>query len=251
MNIKLLPIKNIELNTGMYVTDLKKIGNSFLVHDKEVDDNYWNYLYTEKLNESLIGEGKTFFHERNLPLSIYFLDDKDVKCTLEEKGFNLSYQDAIMVFEGPINRNDGNFEVKAVKSKNEEEDFIKIYKEVFCDKGAGVYSGLSGGYLNNIKGYFSKYPKGKRLDLVAHKDGEPMGITSVVFDDQYAAIMNVAVSEKYRRMGVANELTNECIKRFNGKIIFLSTEKESINEGIYRKLGFKTVVIGNCYKEKR
>lgn len=254
MNIDILPIKNIELNTGMYATDVKKYDGAVLVHDKEVDDNYWNYLYIEKFNKDIIEEARTFFHKNNLPLSIYFLEgdgSSEIQKYATDNGFNLSYKDAIMVFEGTENKSANNFEIKQVKGKKGESDFLSVYKDVFCDEEAGVYSGLSSGYLNNMKEYFAKYLRERRSDFVAYKDGEPAGIASVVFDDDYAAIMNVAVLSKFRMMGVARELTWESIDNFRNKELFLSTEKDSIDEEIYKKFGFKTVATGKCYTERR
>jgi ribosomal protein S18 acetylase RimI-like enzyme len=62
--------------------------------------------------------------------------------------------------------------------------------------------------------------------------------------------MNVAVKEPFRQQGIARALNEECARKFGDKILFLSTEKDSVDEEIYKKLEFNTVEIGNCYVER-
>jgi ribosomal protein S18 acetylase RimI-like enzyme len=63
--------------------------------------------------------------------------------------------------------------------------------------------------------------------------------------------MNVAVLESFRKKGVAKALTASCVNKFRDKILFLGTEEDSVNEKIYKKMGFETVGIGRCYKENK
>jgi ribosomal protein S18 acetylase RimI-like enzyme len=57
-------------------------------------------------------------------------------------------------------------------------------------------------------------------------------------------------SNEFRRMGIAKDLSQSCVKKFYGKTIFLGTEKDSVDESIYERMGFKTVAVGKCYKDK-
>lgn len=248
-----LPLLNIELNKNLYITDSQEDDNVIFVHDKFVDDNYWNYAYLKqpKLDLQKIRE---YFVSKNLLSSVYLLDSdkfKEVEEELVGNGFELSYSDAEMVFEGQKPEGGQKFETKEANNPEAEKDFLKVYSDVFVAEGEDVYSGLSDGYLKNIEEYFKKYPKENRWDLVAYTDGKPAGIATVVFNDQYALIMNVAVTPQYRRMGIAKDLSQSCIKKFYGRTIFLGTEKGSIDEAIYKRMGFRTVAVGKCYSESK
>jgi ribosomal protein S18 acetylase RimI-like enzyme len=246
-----LPIQNIQLNKGLYITDSEEDENTIYIYDKYVEDNYWNYAYLKQpvLNLDKI---KNYFHSKNIPASAYFLDDekfKNIETTLTSNGFSLSYTDAIMTHYGnPISLNTEHV-IEEVKTQGQQDDFVKVYSDVFVDEGEDVYSGLSDGYVNNIQDYFANYPKDKRYDLTTYKNQQPAGIATVVFNNQYALIMNVAVSPKYRKQGIAKALSIKCISEFKDRVVFLSTEKDSIDEDIYRRMGFSTVAIGKCYKE--
>jgi len=251
MDKKLLPLKNISLNVGLYITDIVEDENMILIHDKYADDNYWNYAYLiqPKLDLEKV---KRYYHDKKLAASVYFLESEGnqaIKDNLVANGFELSYSDAIMVFHGQAQEFEQKFDTKEVANPKLEEDFLRVYKEVFVDAGDDVYSGLTDGYLRNIENYFRNYPKSNRYDVVAYKNNKPVGIATVVYDDDYALLMNGAVSPNLRRMGIAKGLTNKCINKFNDKIIFLLTEKDSANEEIWQRIGFKTEAVGKCYKE--
>jgi ribosomal protein S18 acetylase RimI-like enzyme len=248
---KLLPIKNISLNVGLYITDFVEDDDMISIHDKYADDNYWNYAYLKQPKLDL-EKAKRYYHDMKLAASVYFLESEEnqpIKDDLATNGFELSYSDAIMVLHGQAYEPEQKFEIKEVADPKLEKDFLKVYKEVFVDAGNDVYSGLTDGYLRNIENYFRNYPKDNRYDVVAYKDNEPVGIATVVYDDDYALLMNGAVSPSCRRMGIAKVLTNKCINKFCDKIIFLLTEKDSANEEIWQRIGFKTEVVGKCYKQ--
>jgi ribosomal protein S18 acetylase RimI-like enzyme len=248
---KLLPIKNISLNVGQYITDLIEDDDMILIHDEYANDNYWNYAYLKQPKLDL-EKVKRYYHDKELAASVYFLESEEnqsIENNLAADGFELAYSDAIMVFHGQAHEFEQKFEIKEVADPKLEKDFLKVYKEVFVDAGEDVYSGLTDGYLRNIENYFINYPKSNRYDVVAYKDNEPVGIATVVYDDDYALLMNGAVSPSYRRMGIAKDLSNKCINKFSDKIIFLSTEKDSTNEAIWQRIGFKTEAVGKCYGE--
>lgn len=253
MDIGLLPKKNIELNKGLYITESEEIDSVIFVHDKYVKDNYWNYAYLKEPVLKL-DEIENFFRERGVSSSVYILAEpsyEDVRKELIRNGYELSYSDAIMVFKGSSIKATKNIEIKKADSEISKNEYLKIYKEVFCDEGEDVYSGLGDGYLKNIQNYLDNYPQNIRYNIVAYIDGKPAGIATVLFDDEYAVIMNVAVLEEFRNMGVAKSLSADCLNKFSDKTLFLGTEEGSVNEGIYKKMGFETVAVGKCYKEKK
>lgn len=250
MDIRNLPIKIIELNQNLYITDYQDDGDVIFVHNKYVTDNYWNYAY---INGSKfdINKIRDYFYAKNICPAVYLLQNNKLEKKLQDAGFVLSFSDAIMVFEGEFSKSDMPNDIRKVSNPNTENDFLEVYKKVYIEEGEDIYSGLSDGYLKNIEEYFKLYPKDKRLDLVAYKDNKPVGIVTALFDSQCAFLMSAAVLPEFRRMGIAKNLSNKLIHDVNKKVIFLSTEKGSVNEIIWQKAGFKTVAIGNCYTEHK
>jgi hypothetical protein len=85
-----------------------------------------------------------------------------------------------MVNKGDSLESDNSIEIKEIDSETIKNDYLRIYKEVFCDEGEDVYSGLGDGYLKNIQEYLQNYPENKRYDIVAYIDNKPAGIATVL-----------------------------------------------------------------------
>ncbi len=252
MNIDKLPLKNIELNKGLYITETRDVDDAVLVYNKNADDSYWNYGYVTYLDEDLLLKIKKYFQGKGLPAAIYITEKNETKGTrrlLKQNGFKLDYQDSIMVFKGEQFESERKFKIKEVKNKDDERDYLDVYRKVFCEEGEDVYSGMSDGYLKSVEDYFKKYSQERRIDLVVYEDQKPVGIVSIMFDKEYVLIMGIAVLDEFRKKGISTSFISEAIKRFKDKTIFLSTEAGSINEEIYKKMGFETVLIDKCYIE--
>ncbi|MEI6228637.1 MAG: GNAT family N-acetyltransferase [Candidatus Saccharibacteria bacterium] len=246
MNISELPLKVIELNQGLYITDCQYKGDVIFVTNKLVDDNYWNYAYVQNENFDAASI-EDYFKNLGLPPAIYLLENDVLEQKIKDAGFNLGFSDAIMVLDQKPLATTQKFEIKKVSDDKIEKDFLEVYRLVYASAGDDIYSGLSDGYVKNVEDYFRSYPAGNRLDLVAYIDNQPVGVATALFDDEYAFLMNAAVSPRFRKMGVAKDLTNKLLSNVGDRFVLLSTEKDSVNEVIWQKAGFKTVAVGNCY----
>jgi len=129
-------------------------------------------------------------------------------------------------------------------------DYLEILRKVFCE-GEGVYGGLSTEYLDATERYFKVYPQDRRLDYIAYYEGSPVGTTSFLFNDNYAVIIAAATLPEFQKKGIAKSMISKGIEKMSGKTIFLVTETKTVNEDIYKRMGFNTKLIEPVYiKEK-
>lgn len=244
--------EHLKLQEGSLITERKIIDGCVLVYSKYTNDLGWNHAYVTRLSDGLFEKIKEFFDARERPVVICFSDQKELnlKILLKDKKFSLECQDAVMVYKGN-ETNVQDSDIKLIEGDREEKDHLDIFKKVFCNEGEDVYSGLSEGYLASVEDYFINYPKERRLDFLFQKEGLSVGMASVLFNERYALITGVAVLKEFRGQGIAKRLVRKCICEVKDKVIFDLTEKDSVNEEIYKKMGFETVLIGKYYVERR
>ena len=123
------------------------------------------------------------------------------------------------------------FSEKPYEEKYTEEDIREIYDD-YLENGI-----INGAYLN-----------GKCIGLIAILKGKRKG-QPVEFDkedDEIAYLSDIAVIDKYRKLGVGTRLVIDALlnsKREGKKIMYMRTLEEgrSMSYGIARKVGFEVI----------
>lgn len=95
--------------------------------------------------------------------------------------------------------------------------------------------------------------KPESLTFVALCDGEAIGFVNanIVLDEIY--INNVAVTEKFRKKGVAQALLNALEQYADGKASFITLEVRATNipaQALYKKCGYEVVGVRKNFYEK-
>jgi len=241
--------KEIFLNVGSSISECIEDKNNIISFSRFVDNIYCNNAYIEDYDDSLISKYQPYFDKKKLPLVFYVTNEtepRNVEELLQEKGFRLTGTDAVMVLKTSSKFTNEDIDIKEVEKKDEQA-YLEIFDEVFCKEGDDVYSGTSRGYLDVLKFYFKNYPKERRFDYIAYKGDKPVGIAQVKFDEKYALLESIAVLQGFRNKGIIKSIIGDIGERFDDKIVFLSTEEGSVNDEIYKKLGFKTVTTGKFF----
>lgn len=253
--------KHFEFQIGMYFSNLEKNKNFWLLYSDLVGDNYWNYagkinIDKEKI-EDVIGEVEEYYLNKNRTPAFYltpFIENSEIRETLQKEGYEIIYEDAWMFFESdkfpPINSPD-NLKIDSVKSKEDVETFVKLFGISY---GGGseedLYSGLPEYYGKALKRSFSKKFQNKNIiNYIGRMDSKPVGIATLINKGKYSAIYNMGVIPEFRSKGIGSALTLHPLResrKLGADHIFLQTEKDSKVENFYEKLKFKTKFTGKC-----
>ncbi|MDE1869063.1 MAG: GNAT family N-acetyltransferase [Candidatus Micrarchaeota archaeon] len=257
-----MSMKNLErahylLQKGILFTGKKRIKGAELLYSDAVSDPYWNYATS--VNVRTITKGNmleaiiSFYSERKALPALYIASgDNRIGRALARYGFKAKYADSWMVYTGrKIRDNNSGVVVKKVSNKGEMRHFTRIFETVYGLKGTGPYKSLEKGYGKALFGAFGHKQKGKSVAFyLAYLGGKPVGCAMLVTSGRYAGLYGLGVLQRYRGRGIARALTARRIadaRQMGANIIFLQTEKGSINEKIFKKMGFKTELIGRCF----
>lgn len=250
MNIKLedLVRESAKAIVGYSVDGVEVIDGNPVFYSDFIDDYYCNLAHIYNFNNQAIKKIINFFKKRELPVALYVLDKKIEEVI--QNDYKQVNEDIYMIIEKPIRFESNEIKVKQVSNQNEEDEFLSIFQKVFCE-GDGVYGGISKGYLDAIKQYFKKFPKKKHKDFIASIDGITVGTISIIIQNNLVIASSLAVLPKYRGLGVSKALLSVALNPFiEKKLCTLCTEHNSVNEKIYKKIGFKTVGTAKTYLKK-
>ncbi len=160
-------------------------------------------------------------------------------------GYTLFGKSAFMFFylKNKI-ENTKNITVRKIKKK-EIKEFKGVFNEVFT-KGEkdDIYKGVSPLYGE----FLQKRLKGKKKGcyaepFAAFADRKLVGTVVIIHNKIDGYIYALAVLPEYRKMGAGKALLGACVKRAQEiklENLCLATEKDSRNEKIFSKIGFKT-----------
>lgn len=244
--------KEMLLNVGCFVTECFEDDGNLISYSKYIKDSFWNNVGITHYSDELVEKYEQYFTNRKRRVSFYLTEmtkPENAAELLEKRGYSKDDTDAIMVLSEPPITSSDSF-VITEDPESAENIFLEIFDEVFCKEGEDVYSGTSKDYLLALNDYFNNYPRNTRNNLVIFNGENPIGIAQALFDEKYVLLGSIAVLSQYRRQGATRKLISYVGEKFKDKIVLLSTEKGSINERIYKELGFETVLNGSLYTKK-
>lgn len=230
-------------NLGDFISrEIKHKNYSIVFNDELPDDLYLNYVtYADKIDESFIENIENIF-KKHKSIPNFYVDSK-IEKFLIKNGYKVFATDVWMI------------STKQIKSKLNAQklpktkiiEFKNVYNEVFT-KGEkdDPYKGMShmlGEFVN--RRLTTTKRKSKTEPYVVLMDRKIVGIVNLIYNKKYACIYSLAVLPKYRNSGICKALLSACVKRAQElKVkLFLQTAKDSRNEDIFKKLGFKTIFV--------
>lgn len=252
VNHRQLPIENTYLLVGESIEEPIEVKGGLITYSDIIKDYYCNVVVVTDFNQVDLEKAEEFYKERKVSLSLAVLEEdltEETRDKLKKENFILKSRNAYMVFQGKPEKVNGQIDISKAEGKEQEQDYIDIFRKVYCE-GEGVYGGLSTDYIRATERYFKIYPKERRFDYVAYSEDKPIGITTFLFNDNFAVIIGVAVLPEYRGKGVAKSIIYKGITELEDKTFFLGTEAGTENELIYKRMGFDTKVIEDIFTKE-
>jgi len=132
----------------------------------------------------------------------------------------------------------------------------ELYLEIFAKarSGDGDIYGAPPDVLEGLRKIFngSRPPAGvKAFALMAYKDKTPAGNVIGVYNQDFMLLNGLGIVPEFRGLGIAKALTKEVIghaHKLGIHTMTLQTESSSVNEAIYKKMGFATKFNSAYYK---
>lgn len=246
------------LQKGILFTGSKKISEAELLYSDAVTDSYWNYATSVSVRAAGIGKLLDriafFYTEMKGKPAVYLTHGrgKGIDKALIKNGFRLKYTDSWMVYAGRSKAHgSADIHIERVSTRAGILHFIKIFETVYGLKGTGPYKGLQKGYAKALLGaYGRRYPGKSVAFYLAYTSRKPVGCAMLITSGRYAGLYGLGVLQGYRGRGIARALTAGRIsdaREMGASTIFLQTERGSINEKIFRRMGFRTEFVGRCF----
>lgn len=229
-----------------------------------IKDQYWNlaYIKDNKVEiKSLYNQIKVDMERLNRKPLIYIisniLDDK-LEKQLKDSKLKVIYTDVWMIMENIE-------EFKNYKSKVEfsvqkveeslEKRFIQSVMDGFSgDNPEDPYESLSDDYRIALKESFKKNNSEYQIQhYLGIKEDESVSTATVVYKKDKAIIYNITTNKKYQKQGICKQMIFEIIQDLiilGIKTICLQTEQGYYTEQVYKKMGFKEIMIGKAYREE-
>lgn len=240
---------HILFNMGDFFTkEIKNKNYSILFNDELPTDTYLNYatkISVKNNIEKFIDKTEKKFRKHKSIPAFYIMPNtaKTLENSLLKRGYSIFSTDAWMI---PTKSIESKINARLLR-KEELEDFIRVYIEVFTkgekDDPYHDMSPLLGEFLHRR---LTTRHKCKTEAFAAFIGNNLIGTVCLIYNNKYACVYSLAVLPEYRNKGAARSLLSKCVERTKElKVkLFLQTVKGSRNEKIFKKLGFKTIFIG-------
>lgn len=258
---------HFECQQGMYFSEYINLNNGIGLFSNIVEDNYFNYIARINVNSKeeftqVWKDIRLLFVERHRNPSVYVSPTSSMFDNTDRiipESLQKSYTDAWMLLEN-INMIEkveipDHLIIEQINEVTDRSDFVNTLITAFGSKNEeDPYADLPKYYLTALDKSFDNY-KGSEytvLNYWAKVKGKPVSTATAILKGDTACFYNVGTYEEYRKQGISRAvlkvLVQDLIRR-NAKYIFLQTAKGSYVENYYKKLGFNTIFIGECYSE--
>lgn len=244
---------DIHMNNQIYVKKITK-DDYDICYSNEIDDEYFNYALLKETNTDLSKITKNVINDLkklNRKPVIYSMSP------INNKSLNKIYTDAWLALDNLSNfpQYKSDLDISIFKVTEEDKyDFVDAVLKGFSDSDEeDPYSQLSGGYRIAMLKCFDNKNEYKGIGYMAKYNNEIIGTTTVLYKEEYAIMYNVTTKRKYKKHGVFKELLKAVVDDLNDigiKVLSCQTEKGYYPETIYKKLGFKEIMIGEAYEIK-
>ncbi len=264
---KELEIMSYESQVGMFLSNIEKLANGWIVYSQVVDSEYWNFLtcfsaQTIQEFEQVVSDAKKFFKKihREFVISINPTVEisEEVELYLKEN-YNYCGTSVCMMTDNIICRPrilEG-YSFRQINNKNESLLFVNTFKTSKTQTlSTDVYPALKDCYFDALLLSFKNEHKWDYRHYISEYQKSPVGMVSAVIskDLQMCGLYGGGTYVAHRGKGVFSNLLkyvqNE-LKKENIKHFCLFTAKNSNNEKLYKELNFKTMYDIDVYKQNK
>lgn len=250
---------HILFNMGTFFSsEIKHEEFTILFNNELPQDPYLNYVTKIRIRKNsklVIDHIEQIFAQNKSKPSFYLMPythPKNFKDILVKKGYSIFTRDAWMFFDLK-KKVQYDMEIRVRKiTKKEIADFKRVFNEVYT-KGEedDPYKGLSYLYGEFLEKRLIKKQKEFVVEAyAAFMDDKLVGTIVIIHNRSIACLYALAVLPQFRNRGIGKALIAACIQRAqNMKLqqFFLQTEKNSRNEKIFSKIGFRTFFVAEQY----
>ncbi len=254
---------HIAFNIGNFFSkEAKNTECSLLFNEKLPEDPYLNYATKIDVDGNIaafVKHVETLFLKNKSKPSFYIMPytrPKNLRKTLAKLGYRIFTIDAWMFIDiGKKIDAKKQVKIEAI-TKNEISEFKQVFNEVYM-KGEkdDPYTGLSYLYGEFLERRFIQKKNNCKTESFAAIDGKKIvGTIVMAHDEKDACLYALAVLPRYRKIGIGSALLAACTgraKKLNLENLFLQTKKDSRNEKIFKKLGFKTKFVAEQFYKPR
>lgn len=252
---------NIHLNNKLYLSNVIKKEHYDVYYSNLIDDEYWNFAYLKNNNiilNEIIKNIKLDMNSINRKPIIYVtsnITNNQLQEQIKQSKIDLLYSDTWMVqnnlkeFENYKSQID--FYFKEVDEDLKEEFINAVFDGFSSDNKEEPYQSLSTGYRVALENSFTNNDKEyKIINYLGKNEKEIISTATVVYKNDKAIIYNVTTNKNYRRKGVCKKMMTNIIHelvKLNINEVCVQTEKGFYTEEVYKKMGFKEILLGKVY----
>ena len=256
-----MDIKLINSIYDVYVKSLENLNFDIfreakfdIIHNKIIKDEYSNFIsnfdvHNEKELENIVNVASKKFEEMNRKLVIYLTPNMKELYDNRDKYFNKeSYQllseEVWQVFTDFENldkiETNCNMNIELVETYDYDEFGKLLVSNYQTGNNDDPYGNLDDGYKESFR--YNQKAKDVKCDFYFVKaNGEIIGTTESVYNNDILGIYSLTIKSDYRQKGIGKEVLKkqlEMCKEKNIKIAFLQTEKDFYPAKMYNKVGF-------------
>ena len=249
---------------GMYFSEYMQGEGYILLFSDLVEDSYYNYIaHISGDLETVLEEARPLFASRNRSPALYITPWSEVykEKNMIPDTFSEWAADAWMILDDSqplIDLREYRYpeyvEIEPVHIADRDE-YVRVFEHAYTSGDPDdPYGALPAYYGESLWRSFDTGAEGYEKEYVWAKiDGEPVGIGSMLWDDQVAGVYGIGTIPPKQNLGVGTSIMSHLVKRALAKEIpnmVLQTEVGSYVEKWYVKRGFKTIFAGTYYTEK-
>lgn len=241
--------------------------NYEIAYNKNIKDSYSNFVSNFDVKEKeefnkIVNEADKIFNEINRKTTIYLIPYMKEIYNNKEKYFDKYKFDLISNevwqiytdFE-KLDKIETNCDLNVTLELTTDmqkyaENVMQSYQTEDEDD---PYGDLDDGYRQGYMNYKEIYNDIKTEFYFVKLNGEIIGTTQSVYNDNLYGIYSLAIKKDYRNKGIGKEILKkqlEMCKNKNIKVAYLQTEQDFYPAEMYRKLGFKDLCEVYYYLKK-
>ena len=248
-----------KLLCGMYFDKEEKVHGATVVYSNNLSDLLWNYgtrvNLAAKIDEVIESVSRILTLRGRTPAFYLpsYNEIPDLLQSLVDTGFQAQFRDAWMFWDkNPPEAVDSKFRFSFVENPKDMDQFAGIYDDAYRG-GDGPYA-FPPEYTKAVRSSYKSHVAGvlARNYLAHDRDGEVVGILSLISKGRLYGVYNVATIPSKQGRGIGSSLILKSVHdafKMGAKAIFLQTEPDSTNEAFYRNRGFSTKFLATCYSK--
>lgn len=247
----------------LYASNIIQKDNYNILLSDLIDDQYWNFAYSKNIIDlnQVWRNIKCDMERHNRQPVIYITSDmhnKELQEKIKDINLKVLYTDVWMTIEDLNSfkeyKSKINFKISRV-DESLKSKFIQAIMDGFAgDNPDDPYESLSDGYRvaleESMKKSKSKY---KVINYVGLYNEYVISTATVLYKDNRAIIYNVTTNKNYQKQGVCKQTMSEIIndlRKIGIETVCVLTEQGFYTEQVYKKMGFKEVMLGKAYIEE-